>query len=67
VNEDSILAVEVPGATTLRFLVQPMCGLRGKGSCWLELLCESLSCRIIKYFDVMFLYMSMCKLYGYVH
>jgi hypothetical protein len=56
VNEDSILVAEVPRATTLRFHVQPMCGLRGKGSSCLKLLCESLSCGIIKYFDVMFLY-----------
>jgi hypothetical protein len=59
VNEDSIFATKVPGATNLKFHVQPMCGLRGKGSCWLELLCDSLSCRIIKYFDVIFLYMHM--------
>jgi hypothetical protein len=36
-----------------------MCGLRGKESCWLELLCESLSCGIIKYFDVIF-YICQC-------
>jgi hypothetical protein len=67
VNEDSILVARVPEATTLRFHVQPMCGLRGKESCWLELLRESLICGIIKYSNVIFLYMSMCKLYGYVH
>ena len=37
------------------FLVQPICEFRRKESCWLELLRESLSCIIIKNFDVMFL------------
>jgi hypothetical protein len=31
-------------------------GLGERGNCWLELMRESLSCGIIMYFDVMFLY-----------